>query len=58
MPAEAAGEADIDALPGVEPIVFHDADSAIEALEQTGRVPEALARRLREANWDDDWHND
>ncbi|HHX45425.1 MAG TPA: hypothetical protein GX714_15760 [Chloroflexi bacterium] len=58
VPAEAAGEADIDALPGVEPIVFHDADSAIEALEQTGRVPEALARRLREANWDDDWHND
>ncbi len=48
----------VDDLVGVEPIVFHDADSAIEALEQSGRVPEALARRLREAQWDDDWNDE
>ena len=48
----------VDDLAGVEPIVFHDADSAIEALGQSGRVPDALARRLREAKWDDDWYDE
>jgi hypothetical protein len=48
----------IDDLPGVEPIAFHDADSAIETLGRSGRVPEALARRLREAKWEDDWYNE
>ena len=53
-PADAPKGTGVDDLAGVEPIVFHDADSAIEALGQSGRVPEALARRLREAKWDDD----
>ena len=38
-----------DALPGVEPIVFHDADEAIDILGRSGRVPPSLARRLRES---------
>ncbi|MHB1295186.1 MAG: DNA-processing protein DprA [Anaerolineae bacterium] len=38
----------------VEPISFDDADSAIETLSRTGRVPDALARRLRDADWTDD----
>ena len=56
--AKAARGAGVDDLAGVEPIVFQDADSAIEALEQSGRVPAALARRLREAQWDDDWEDE
>jgi len=56
-PVDAPKGGGIDDVPGVEPIEFHDADSAIEALGQTGRVPDALARRLREARWDDDWEN-
>jgi hypothetical protein len=56
-PVDAPKGGGVDDVPGVEPIEFHDADSAIEALGQTGRVPEALARRLREAKWDDDWEN-
>ena len=42
--AEACGEG--DELP--EPIAFEDAEEAIETLGRTGRVPDALARRLRE----------
>lgn len=57
-PIDASGDTNVDGLPGVEPITFHDADSAIETLEQLGRVPEALARRLREAKWDDDWYDE
>ncbi|MHB0857180.1 MAG: DNA-processing protein DprA [Anaerolineae bacterium] len=38
----------------VEPISFDDPDSAIETLGRSGRVPDALARRLREADWTDD----
>ena len=44
----------IDDLYGVEPIDFDDADDAIETLGRSGRVPGALARRLRERDWTDD----
>jgi predicted Rossmann fold nucleotide-binding protein DprA/Smf involved in DNA uptake len=47
LDAEAGAEP--HALPGVEPIVFHDADEAIDVLGRSGRVPPALARRLRES---------
>jgi len=50
--------AGVDDLPGVEPITFRDADSAIEALKQTGRVPDVLALRLREAEWDQEWNDE
>jgi len=43
----------IDDLPGVEPIAFDDADDAISALGRSGRVPDGLARRLRERDWTD-----
>ncbi len=36
------------------PIAFADADQAIEALGRSGKVPPALARRLRESRWPDD----
>ena len=39
-----------DALPGVEPIYFEDAEQAIEVLGRSGRVPPSLARRLRESS--------
>ncbi len=44
----------IDDLPGVEPIVFDDADDAISSLGRSGHVPDALARRLRERDWTND----
>jgi predicted Rossmann fold nucleotide-binding protein DprA/Smf involved in DNA uptake len=44
----------IDDLYGVEPIAFEDADDAIEVLGRSGRVPDVLARRLRERDWTDD----
>lgn len=47
-PAMLDEEGDIDSLPGVEPILFEDADAAIEALGNYGRVPPEMARRLRE----------
>lgn len=47
-PAMLDEEGDIDSLPGVEPIPFDDADAAIEALGNYGRVPPEMARRLRE----------
>lgn len=47
-PAMLDEEGDIDSLPGIEPIAFDDADAAIEALGNYGRVPPEMARRLRE----------
>lgn len=47
-PAMLDEEGDIDNLPGVEPIVFEDADAVIDALGNYGRVPPEMARRLRE----------
>jgi predicted Rossmann fold nucleotide-binding protein DprA/Smf involved in DNA uptake len=53
-PAEARAELAIDALPGVEPIAFTDAESAIETLSRTGQVPHILAERLRDIEWPND----
>jgi predicted Rossmann fold nucleotide-binding protein DprA/Smf involved in DNA uptake len=53
-PVEADAELAIDALPDVEPIAFTDAESAIETLGRTGRVPDILAGRLRDMEWPND----
>ncbi|MBC7235245.1 MAG: hypothetical protein H5T69_05345 [Chloroflexi bacterium] len=44
----------VDDLPDVEPIAFTDAESAIEVLSRSGRVPDVLARRLRDMEWPND----
>lgn len=52
LEGESAALSDVDKLgdfEGTEPIVYADADSAIEALSHSGTVPDVLARRLREA---------
>lgn len=38
-------------LVDMDPVEFIDADSAIEVLSQSGKVPDVLARRLRDADW-------
>ncbi len=53
-PVEANAELAIDDLPDVEPIAFTDAESAIETLSRTGRVPDILAERLRDIDWPND----
>ena len=53
-PAETDAKLAIDAMPDVEPIAFTDAESAIETLSRTGRVPDILAGRLRDMEWPND----
>jgi predicted Rossmann fold nucleotide-binding protein DprA/Smf involved in DNA uptake len=53
-PVAADAELAIDALPDVEPIAFTDAESAIDILGRTGRVPDILAGRLRNIEWPND----
>ena len=49
VPAPSANDrGDMGDLEDTEPILFEDADSAIEVLGKSGNVPEVLARRLRE----------
>jgi hypothetical protein len=53
-PAEAgaASTHPSDEASETEPLPFDDAESAIESLGRSGRVPDVLARRLRESRWD------
>lgn len=46
-----ADEGNAITAPGDSPLPFADAESAIDALSRSGTVPDALARRLREARW-------
>jgi len=49
--AEIAPSVGADEPSQAEPLPFDDAESAIKSLERSGRVPEVLARRLRETRW-------
>lgn len=51
------GPADSTPLLPEEPVTFPDAETAIDTLGKSGKVPEALARRLRQANWGKDEGN-
>lgn len=46
---DASADTEASPDPGAAPIGFEDADAAIRRLSETGRVPDKLARRLREA---------
>ena len=50
--AGAASTHPSDEAGNTEPLPFDDAESAIESLSRSGRVPDVLARRLRETRWD------
>jgi predicted Rossmann fold nucleotide-binding protein DprA/Smf involved in DNA uptake len=50
--AKAAPARPADEPRETEPLPFTDAESAIESLGRSGRVPEILAHRLRKTHWD------